>query len=910
MAKKPSLALIDAHALIHRAYHALPMMMTRGGQPTGAVYGFTTMLLKMVTSLKPTHVVAAFDRAEPTFRKEKFAAYKAHREKAPAELISQFDWVRQVVKAFNIPILEKAGFEADDVIGTVVEKYPKLKKVIVTGDMDALQLVDEQTTVFALKRGLTDTVLYTRAVVEEKFEFGSERLVEYKGLRGDPSDNIPGVKGIGEKTAQELIKTWGTIEEIYRHLEKVSPRARTCLTGQQAMAELSRELATIRRDVPLQFELGQAVWEEFDRQEVEQVFRELEFLSLLPKIPKAAAMSKSGGEQGGLFGEAERQVREWPKNYYLAESKKDQQALLRKLKQQPLLALDTENEDLGARQYPIVGMSFAYREKKSEELRAYYLPVDRESVKIWQELLEDEGIKKVGHNLKYDAEVLAQSGIKLKGIVFDSMLASYLLQAGLRQHNLDGLAATELNFTTIPITELIGTGKKQKKITEVPLKELAHYAAEDAEVAYRLYESLGQKIKETGLSRVLGELELPLIEVLAEMELSGVKLDTVVLEKLKKRVSKRLIELEEKIWQTAGGKFNINSTQQLREILFGRLNLSTVGIARTQTGFSTAAAELNKLRGQHEIIKWLEEYRELAKLKNTYLEALPKLVDKNTGRIYAQFNQTVAATGRLSSSNPNLQNIPVRTELGQAIRGAFVAPAGHKLVKADYSQIELRLTAHMAQDEKMLAAFRAGQDIHAATAAWVYGIAPEEVSSKQRREAKTLNFGVLYGMGASSFARAAEISKEEAVSFLERYREQYQGVTRLIEETVLFAREHGYVETLLGRRREVPEINSRAPQMRAQAERVAFNFPLQGTAADILKKAMIEVYRLIKDRFPEVKLILTVHDELVAEVPEELAAEWGWAMKQAMEGVFTLDVPLIVDVAAGPNWQAMAELTF
>ena len=541
----------------------------------------------------------------------------------------------------------------------------------------------------------------------------------------------------------------------------------------------------------------------------------------------------------------------------------------------------------------------------SKSIEAWYVPVTPETVKEWKGLLENKNVNKVGQNLKYDVEVLAQSDISLKPIVFDSMIASYLLHPGARQHGLDTLAVQELGHHPIPISELIGEGKEQKKMSEVPLPDLARYACEDAELALRLYEALAPRIKDEGLTRVLEELELPLITVLADMELAGVKLDKTVLGALKTRMRRRVSSLKMRIWREAGKKFNINSTQQLRVVLYEKLNLPTAGITRTQTGYSTAAAELNKLKGEHSIISLLGKHRELSKLLNTYVTALPELVDKSTGRVYTSFNQTVTATGRLSSSDPNLQNIPARTELGQEIRSAFGAERGWRLVKADYSQVELRLAAHMSRDEKLLAVFRAGEDIHRSTAAWVFGVTSDEVTAKQRRAAKTLNFGVLYGMGSQAFARAAGVSVEEARSFIGRYQEEYQGLANYISETLETARELEFVETLFGRKRYVPEINARAPIVAAAAARAAFNFPMQGSAADILKKAMIALHGRIEKDFPAAKMILTVHDELVCEVPMKQAKRLARAMKEVMENAYTLDVPVVVDVAVGKNWRDM-----
>lgn len=904
MARKPKLAIIDAHALIHRAYHALPPMNSADGAPTNAVYGFTTMLLKMLTTLKPTHVVAAFDVKGPTFRHKEFPDYKAHRKPADDDLVVQFDVVRDVVRAFNIPIIESQGFEADDVIGTLVERIDGgVKKVVVTGDMDTLQLIDDDTVVFTLKSGMTNTISYTEELVHEKYGFGSDLVPDYKGLAGDASDNIPGVEGIGDKTARELVGQYGSIENIYKHLDEVSTRARNRLEGHKKDALFSRKLATIRRDVPIDFKLSDAELADFDASELREMFVRLGFKSLLGRIPK----SSRGGAQPTLFEDKKKAKgnasRPLPDNYHLVEDEDDKKKLKGLLKKQKVIAFDTENDRLGAREYPIVGMSFAA--KVGGKIEAWYVPVNRESLKEWRDILEDPKIGKTGHNLKYDLEVVRQSDINLSPIVFDTMLASYLLAPGARQHSLDVLAGEQLDHYCIPITSLIGEGKQQKAMSEVPLKDLAPYACEDADVSYRLYEVLAKKIKAEGLGRVMDELEVPLIPVLADMELAGVKVDAEELNELRQSVAGKISRREKKIWELAGREFNIRSTQQLRVVLYDYLSLPTDKIGRTQSGYSTAAAELKKLRDAHEIIPLLEQYRELTKLQSTYIETLPKLVDKETGRIHGSFNQTVAATGRLSSADPNLQNIPARTKLGQEIRAAFVAERGQRLVKADYSQLELRIVAHIAQDSKMIETFRAGEDIHTRTAAWVHGVEVEEVTSDQRRSAKALNFGVLYGMGPQSFAAQAGISLEEARSFIERYREQYSGVTEWIENTLRVAKETGFVATLLGRRRYVPELAASSPAVRAAAERAAFNFPIQGTAADILKAAMIELHALMLTKYPAAAMILSVHDELVCEVKSEAAEKLGRDMQKIMSSVMTLDVPLEVDVAVGKNWRDM-----
>ncbi len=900
MKERIKVVLIDSHALIHRAYHALPPMSTKEGVPTNAVYGFVTTLLKVMTNIKPTHVVACFDVKGPTFRHEEYAEYKGQRKKIDDDLVAQFDVVKKVLKAFNIPIVFKKGFEADDVIGTLVTHLgPSIPKVVITGDADTLQLVDEATSVFMPKRSIADTITYDPALVKEKYGFDPIHIVDYKGLRGDPSDNIKGVAGVGDKTAKELIQLYGTVENIFKHIDDLPPRLQKKLAGQEEVALLSKRLATIKRDVPVEFDLKDGEFVDFNPDDVRKVFLELEFHSLVQRIP----VSKNGGFQPTLLGGSTKDAQEitLPANYHIAATVQEQKELQKKLLQEKIIAFDTETDGLGARTSPIVGMSFAY--PKGKEIIAWYVPVTPQTITSWKKLLESKTVQKVGHNIKYDMEVVRQSGIDMQGVVFDSMIASYLLNPAGRQHNLDSLSIQELHHTPIPITDLIGSGKNQKKMSEVPLLEIARYAAEDAELTYKLYQIFEPKLAQEKLQKPFSEIEIPLINVLVDVELAGVAVDLQVLEDLQVKVAKRLKALEKAIWKAAGQEFNINSPIQLRAILFDTLKLPTVGIARTQSGFSTAASELEKLHGQHEIIAFLEEYRELAKLQGTYIETLPKMVDVQTGRIYASFNQTIAATGRLSGDKPNLQNIPVRTQLGQEIRSAFVAEKGNVLVKADYSQIELRLAAHLSQDEKMISVFKAGEDIHTATAAWVYGIEVGAVTSSQRREAKTLNFGVLYGMGPHAFAREAGISIEEARSFIGRYRDQYPGIVRLSEALMLQVKTQGYVETLFGRRRYIPEIQSNNPAIKAQAERIAFNFPLQGTAADILKKAMIELQAVIKKDFPSTRMILTVHDELVCEVSKKEVEAFASAMKKVMEGVYELDVPLIAEVAVGPNWR-------
>ncbi len=902
MAKRQKLAIIDAHALIHRAYHALPPMSTPDGVPTNAVYGFTTMLMKMIATVKPTHVMAAFDMKGPTFRHEEYADYKAHRKAADDDLVVQFDIVRDVVRAFSIPLIEKQGFEADDLIGTIVRKFSdQIPVVIVTGDMDALQLVSNNASVFTMKRGISDTILYTPELVREKYGFDPKYIPDYKGLAGDPSDNIKGVAGIGATTAQNLVSTHGSLESIFDHMQELPPRAQKFISGHEDDALFSRKLATIDQNVPIDIALEDALFVEYDEKAVRELFQKLGFRSLVSRLPK----SKNGFQPTLQMKEGEKVS--LPDGYFIAVSREEQLELQETLKGASIIAFDTETDGLGGRVSPIIGMSFAMR-NAAGDIRAWYVPTNSKDVLAWKDFLEDTQIAKTGHNLKYDAEVLLQSGVTLRGIRFDSMLASYLLSPGSRSHGLDDLAQEKLGYTPIPITDLIGTSKTQKRMSEVPLMELARYAAEDADVSLRLMEVLEKELRDEKLEGVLRDIELPLITILAHMETTGVVVDANKLTELSTKVIQRISELEEEICSLAGKKFNVASPKQLKEILFDTLNLPTVGIKKTQSGYSTAASELEKLKDAHSIVPLLFEFRELSKLQSTYLDALPRLADPATGRIYATFNQVVAATGRLSSSNPNLQNIPIRTELGREIRQAFVAKEGYVFVKADYSQLELRIAAHISQDEKLLAAFRSGQDIHRATAAGVFGVSPDDVTEDMRRQAKTLNFGVLYGMGAQSFAQAAGVSVEEARAFIDRYKNQYKGIEALIERVVLFAQTNGYVETMLGRKRYVPELHSKNPAIRASAERMAFNFPIQGTEADILKKAMISIFEMIGRQYKSSSMVLTVHDELVCEVPEDEAAQFAQDMKNRMESVLSLDAPLVADIGIGKNWNDIQPL--
>lgn len=909
------LLVLDANALIHRAYHALPPLTNSRGEPVGALYGLCLTLLNVLKTFKPTHVVAAFDRPGKTFRHAQFPAYKAQRAKTPEELVTQIVRAKDILETFAVPVLDAQGHEADDIIGTITARAAKegLESIIVTGDQDALQLVDGLTKVHLLRRGIKDTVTMGPREVQERYGLAVGQLIDYKALRGDPSDNIPGVRGIGEKTATELLKTHKTLAGVYANLKIIPEATRRKLEAGKQDAILSRKLVTIARKIPLRAGVEGLRRAPYNRTRVITLFQELGFASLLPRLPEQGEYVRGGGreeqrttQQGALpIPHAVPSSRTRTKGYHLLRTTKEVFSLAKKLENSHGFVVDTETERLGARTEALHGVSVSIREGE-----AFYIPAS--FIAHLRPVLEDKAIPKFGHNLKYDLQVFQRVGIALQPARFDTMLASYVLSPGTRAHDLDTLSFTLLGHEKISITALIGKGKEQKGMSEVPLGDVAEYSCEDADMTFRLKQRFERALAaEPRLDKVFSEIEAPLIPVLAHMELAGVKLDTAFLRTMRGRVRRKRTSLERAIVAHAGTTFNVGSTQQLRAVLFERLKLSTVGIARTQTGLSTAAEELEKLREAHPIIPLLLEHRELSKLQNTYLEALPNLVDRSTGRVYTSYNQTVAATGRLSSSDPNLQNIPIRTDLGASIRKAFVAERGHLLVAADYSQIELRLAAHIAQDRTMQAVFRRGGDIHAETAAFAFRVSVEQVTKAQRRQAKTLNFGVLYGMGPQAFARAAEISLSEAQRFIAEYFQTYRGIAEYMEEAKAAAATHGYVETIAGRRRYLPEIASRNPQVRGDAERMAINHPIQGTAADILKKAMRAIYERIADEaspFRGVQMILTVHDELVFEVPRGQEQAVGRAAQNIMEGVERLSVPLVVDVRSGKNWGALQAL--
>ena len=936
---KPSkkLILIDANALMHRAYHALPPLTTKKGEVVNAVYGFTSVLLKVIKELKPDYMICAFDVAGGTFRDKIYNEYKAGRVKPDQEFYDQIPKIKEVVKALNIPIVEKQGFEADDVIGTLAEqasqkfikskvhKVKKLKTVIVTGDLDALQLVDKNTEVYTLRKGIKDTVIYDEKAVQERYGLNPEQIIDYKGLRGDPSDNIPGVKGIGEKGAIDLLQKFGSMEKIYQAIEKdktgdlIKSKVKEKLIAQKKEALMSKELATIKRDMDIKLDLEDCVWGDYDKGELNNLFRELEFYSLMNRVDEASR----NGNSASTNSETESPFQDKSKKYVryiILDTDEKMDNFLVELKKQKRFVFQTRSSEDNVSQRDLTGMVFMWKTSP-----IYYVPLilkDNKpnlfnasvslvssSLKKLKPILEDEKYKKIGYFFKRDAEALCNHNIDIKGLDFDIMLAAYLLDPGKRDYSKDKI-----------IFDYLGHRENIEIEDENEIKEKIKNASEIAKLShsFELYEILKKKLEKSEMEDLFYKIEMPLVKILVKMEINGVNLDVKLLKVLSGELSDKIFELEEKIHTLSGDKnFNINSSQQLSQVLFGKMKLSIEGIKKTQTGYSVAATELEKLKEEHIIISFISEYKELVKLKNTYVDALPKLVSKKTGRLHTTFNQTVTATGRLSSSNPNLQNIPIRTEIGRKIRKAFIAETGRKLVSADYSQIELRVIAMVADDKKMKKIFNKGLDIHIATAAEVNQVPLEEVTFQMRRSAKALNFGVIYGMGVFGFARSAGIERDKAKEFIENYMKKFSGVAKYMERSKEDAKKVGYAQTIWGRRRYLPELNSSNAMVKNAAERMAINMPIQGAAADVIKIAMLKIDKWIDEynnkNKDAVKLLLQVHDELLFSIKEENVSKASREIKDIMENChLSLDgkkidfpVPIVVDVKAGDNWEEM-----
>ncbi len=893
--EKGLLLLFDGNALVHRAFHALPpLTVSKTGEMVGAVYGFASMLLKVLSELKPTHYAIAFDRPTPTFRHQIFAEYKAQRPKAPDELVNQFARVRELVEAFRIPIFEMEGYEADDVLGTLSRQASTqgVDTIIVTGDADAMQLVSPKVRVLTPRKTFGDTTLYDEMAVQQKYGVKPEQIADLKGLKGDPSDNIPGIPGVGEKTAAKLIEQFGSIENLYAHIDEVTPRKlQQLLLENEEVAQQSKELVTIVTDMPLTLDLDSCAVSAYERSQVVELFRELEFNTLLPKLPKVEESKAWARPQG---------------SYHIVNTPPGFDQLIKRLSAVESFVIDLETTSRKAMSAELVGIALSPAPGE-----AYYIPVGH---KGWEEhlplaqvidrlkpLLQDPNIAKIAHNGNYDLMVLSEYGMGLENLSFDTMIAAHLL--GEKSLELKALAFGKLGIEMTPITALIGSGVKQISMALVGVGQAAEYACADADVTFRLKELLEEELRREGLWGLFVQVEMPLAPVIVRMQRNGVALDTELLRQMSQSLRGKLLKLEGEVYDCVGHSFNINSTQQLGLVLYDELKLPRA--RKTKSGYSTEASILEGLRGTHPVVELILGYRQLMKLNSTYVNALPALINPGTGRVHTSFNQTGTTTGRLSSSDPNLQNIPIRGELGRQVRHAFIACPGASLVSGDYSQIDLRVLAHLSQDAGLLNAFARDEDIHAVTASLVFGVDPSEVTPEMRRIAKTVNFGVIYGMSGYGLEQATELSRGEAAEFIASYFEKHPGVKDFIDSTKRQVRELGYVQTLLGRRRFIPEIDSPNRQVREAAERMAINMPVQGTSADIIKIAMVNLQQEMDRRGLNTKLILQVHDELIFDVPQEEIEAMRGLIEELMPHALELSVPLKVDIKVGRNWGEM-----
>ena len=916
------LFLIDAYALIYRSYYAFiknPRINSKGVN-TSAIFGFINTLEDVLKREQPTHIAVAFDPKGPTFRHEAFEQYKAQREETPEVIRQSVPVIKEVIQAYHIPILEVPYYEADDVIGTVAKQAAAngFEVYMMTPDKDYGQLVADHIYMYRPKFGGDYEVLGVSEVLEKYQLQSTEQVIDLLGLMGDTADNIPGCPGVGEKTAQKLLSEFGSIENLLANTDKLKGAQKKKVEENVEQIRFSKFLATIKTDVPITFdaELCKRVTPDEDR--LVELYTELEFKTFINRLKGESSVVSSSKEpkaavQYDLFAtepvvESEvsslADITTMPHSYYLADTTEKQIALCEQLLQEKSFSFDTETEGLDPLTAGLVGMSFAIREQE-----AWYVPVPanrEEATDIVLRLapaLQHPEIEKVGQNIKFDILALRKYGVRVKGPLFDTMLAHYLLNPELR-HGMDYLAETYLKYKTVPIEDLIGPkGKKQASMRTVPIEQIKEYAAEDADVTLRLKHYFAPLLKQEGLESLFFEMEMPLIYVLAEMEATGVKLDTNALKQSSEVLSQQLTALEESIYDLAGQSFNINSTKQVGEILFDKLKLDEKAKKTKTGGYSTSEEVLEKIRGKHPIVDKLLEYRGIKKLLSTYIDALPALIHPDTGKIHTSFNQAVTATGRLSSTNPNLQNIPVRDELGREIRKAFIADDDDCIFfSADYSQIELRLMAHLSNDPHMVEAFCSGADIHAATAAKIYGIPVEEVTSDMRRKAKTANFGIIYGISVFGLAERLSIPRAESKELIDGYFQTYPRIKEYMEESIRVAKEKGYVETLFKRKRFLPDINSHNAIVRGYAERNAINAPIQGSAADIIKLAMIRIHQRFEAEHLKSRMILQVHDELNFNVRKEEFDRVKDIVLDCMEHVLQLRVPLIADCGEGKNW--------
>jgi len=882
MSNRPQLFLIDGSSYIYRAFYAIRHLSNSKGLPTNAIYGFTQMLLKVLKDHRPDYLAVVFDSKAPTFRSKTFKEYKANRPAMPEGLIPQIPYIKKIVEGYRIATLEMDGYEADDLIGTVAKGLdPEADVVIITGDKDLLQLVGNRIQVYDTMKEKR----YGEEEVIERFGVRPEQVVEVMGLAGDAIDNIPGVPGIGEKTAIELIKTFGSIENLLNHLDQIpQKKMKERLENHGELARLSRQLATIHTDVPIACRKEDLVLSSPNSGILRELFKELEFNKLLRELPEEVPQEKPN----------------W--DYRLVMDRDRFLSLLQDLKNSKCFAIDVETTSVYPMWAKLVGISLSYAPHQ-----AFYIPLGHLNgeqlpfgwvLEELKPLLEDEGVKKVGQNIKYDWIVLKHHGIDLRGVLCDTMIASYLLNPTKHNHNLGEISREYLNREVTDYKEV--AGGKGMTFDQVHLEKARDYSCEDAEVTFQLFHLLLPKLKEGGSEKLFEEVEMPLSIVLAKIEMNGVKIDVDLLNDFSKEIEHQLLRKMEQIHGIAGEVFNINSSQQLGKILFDKLKLPV--IKKTKTGYSTDMEVLEKLSLHHDLPLEIIGYRNLSKLKSTYIDTLPKLLHPETGRVHTSYNQTVTATGRLSSSDPNLQNIPIRTDEGNRIRRAFVPEKGFVIVSADYSQIELRILAHLSSDEVLIEAFRNDEDIHSRTASEIFGVPMNGVTPLMRREAKVINFGIIYGMSAYGLSQQLKKEPKVAQVYIDEYFKKYTGVQAYIQISLEEARKKGYVTTLLNRRRYLPEINSQTMAIRQASERMAINTPLQGTAADMIKVAMIRIQNRLEELHLSTKMIMQVHDELVFEVPEGEMESTLPMIRDEMETVMELSIPLKVSISSGKNW--------
>lgn len=938
------LFLLDGTALAYRAYYSFISrpLITLKGENTSAVFGFVNSLMKILDEEKPDHIAVVFDRPEPTFRHKMYEPYKATRQKMPEDMASQLARLREVVEAFNVPILEMAGYEADDIIGTLTRKAETegMETFLVTSDKDFMQLISPLTKIYKPGKSGDEWEILDFEHVEEKFGVAPDKVVDVLGLTGDKSDNVPGVPGIGEMTAIPLIREYGTIEKIFENIDKISkPALQQKLRENKDKALLSKILVTIDTHVPIDVDIHHLKAQQKDIAKLTQLFTELEFKYLVRKLTSSEPKPSQIKVSEEVTPKAITDITTDQHEYHLINTDKELRDLILKLRASKFFVFDTETTSTDPFKAELVGLSFSLKPNE-----AYYIPIKCDQVEknnvildstvsqkslfddhsstlsnskfeirnsksdligfefkhvlnLLSPIFADKTISKCGQNIKYDMLVLANYGIHVSGVAFDTMVANYVLRPDGR-HNLDDLAMQHLNYKTITFDELL---QDEKDIRNVPLENLANYSAEDADITFRLYEVLNSKLTNDKLDKLCEGIEFPLISVLTDMELAGVKIDIDILNVMSKELEGLNENLVKDIYNLAGKKFNVNSTQQLSKILFEELKLPTA--KKTKTGYSTDVGVLEDLRHSHPIVEMLLDYRTYTKLKSTYVDALATLINPKTGRVHTSFNQTITTTGRLSSSNPNIQNIPIRTEIGKAIRKAFIPQSSDWLIlSADYSQIELRVMAHISGDPGMSEAFKNGEDIHATTAAKIFGVESKDVNKDMRRKAKEVNFGIMYGLGPFGLANRLEISQTEAKEIIEKYNLRFPNVKTYMEDTISKARRDGYVETLLGRRRFLPDIKSRNQNLRSNAERQAINMPIQGTAADMIKLAMIQIHKTISSQQHDIRMLLQVHDELVFEVHKNYVDEARKIIAERMKSALPLDVPIEVEIGVGNNW--------